>query len=222
MTDEMRIQLEEQKIIARTKGAVVKTYSTPKQAVKTKGFWMLWLCWALVGAAGISMVSLSGQYAISISLPSVTILTAFNLTNGISRFISGALSDHIGRNRTCLIAFALGGVGYILLPHFRSLIPAAIAAACVGLAFGTLFSVTAARISDLFGLKHYSMILSLVFSGYGLVGGLAGPALSGILLSLSNGNYVLVFTTLGLFCLISAFLITKANPAKHLSVVERI
>ena len=175
---------------------------------------MLWLCWALVGAAGISMVSLSGKYSLSIGLSSVTVLTAFNLTNGISRFVAGTISDLIGRNATCCAAFALGGIGYIILPHLHSLILVAIAAACVGFAFGTLFAVTAARISDLFGFRHYSMILALVFSGYGLVGGLAGPALSGLMLSQSNNNYVLVFTVLGIFCLVSAFLITQANPPK--------
>lgn len=215
LPENVAAELEEQKVIARTKGSVVTTYSTPGEAVKTLGFWALWLCWAFVGAAGISMVSLSGKFALSIGLPSVTVLTAFNLTNGISRFVAGTISDLIGRNATCVAAFILGGAGYIVLPFLRSTILVCIAAACVGFAFGTLFAVTAARISDLFGFKHYSMILSLVFSGYGLVGGLAGPALSGMLLSSSGQNYTLVFSVLGGFCLISAFFVTQAKPAKN-------
>ncbi len=214
LSEEITAQLEEQKIYVRTKGSLVTTYSTPGQALRTKGFWALWLVWALVGAAGISMISLSGKYALSIGLSSVTVLTAFNLTNGISRFFAGMISDLIGRNATCVIAFILGGIGYIALPFLHNIALVCIAAAFVGLAFGTLFAVTAARISDLFGFKHYSMILSLVFSGYGLVGGLAGPALSGLMLSSSGDNYMLVFGVLGGFCLISAAVITQAQPSK--------
>ena len=220
LPDNISSELEEQKGIARTKGAVVSTYSTPKQALKAKGFWALWLCWAFVGAAGISMVSLSGKYALSIGLSSVTVLTAFNLTNGISRFVAGTISDLIGRNATCVAAFILGGLGYIALPFLHNIILVGIAAACVGFAFGTLFAVTAARISDLFGFKHYSMILSLVFSGYGLVGGLAGPALSGVMLEKSGNNYMLVFFVLGAFCLTSAFFVTQANPPKLLKKTD--
>ena len=215
LSDELSFELENEKQLASMGSAAsAAASSSPKEALRTKGFWALWLCWAFMGAAGIAMVSLSGPFAISIGLSSAVVLTAFNLTNGIGRFFAGTLSDLIGRNRTCCIAFLIGGAGYFALPHLRNIILVCIAAAFVGFAFGTLFAATAPRISDLFGLEHYSMLLSLVFSGYGLVGGLLGPAFSGWLLEASK-SYLVVFCVLGAFCLLSAFFVTQANPPKN-------
>ena len=214
LSDEVNSQLEEEKREVASKRKLEGGFMTPGQALRTKGFWALWLSWAFVGAAGISMVSLSVKYAVSIELASVTVLTAFNLTNGISRFFAGTISDYLGRNKTCMLAFAIGAIGYFALPFLRSLILVAIAAAFVGFAFGTLFAATAPRISELFGMKYYSMLLALVFSGYGLVGGIAGPAFSGLLLNKSGGNYTLVFIVLGVFCVLGVIAISQANPSK--------
>ena len=154
LPDSLMQQLEREKAEAMpvNKGGSEARSYTPREAVRTKGFWMLWLCWAFMGAAGIAMVSLSGPYAISIGLASATVLTAFNLTNGIGRIVAGTLSDLMGRNATCCIAFAVGGVGYVLLPFLRSLVAVGIGAARVGLALRTPFSASAPRVSDLFGL----------------------------------------------------------------------
>ncbi len=213
ISSEMKEELARQMAEVGTAGQTAKDF-TPKAALKTKAFWMLWLCWAFVGAAGISMVSLSGKFAISAGFSGVVVLTAFNLTNGIGRFFAGTVSDIIGRNATCFIAFILGGIGYLALPFITNEVLAGIAAALVGLAFGTLFAATAARTSDLFGMEHYSMILALIFSGYGLVGGIAGPAFSGMLLTASGENYKLVFSVLGVFCLLGAVFVTQARHGK--------
>lgn len=68
---------------------------TVKEALCSKSFWAVWFAWVFVGAAGISMVSLGGNFATSIAVSSVVVITAFNLTNGIGRIVAGALSDFI-------------------------------------------------------------------------------------------------------------------------------
>jgi OFA family oxalate/formate antiporter-like MFS transporter len=184
---------------------------TVKQALRAKSFWAVWLTWAFVGAAGISMVSIGGNFATSIGLSSVVVITAFNLTNGIGRIVAGALSDFIGRNATGCVAFLLGAVGYILLCFCRSLVLVAILAAFVGFAFGTLFAISAPLVSDLFGLKHYSAIFSLVFVAYGFISGIVGPALVGQLLKATGENYTVVFLLLAAFCLVGVACILQAR-----------
>lgn len=187
---------------------------TVKEALKTRGFWAVWLAWVFVGAAGISMVSQGGNFATSIALPSVVVITAFNLTNGIGRIVAGSLSDFIGRNATGCVAFVMGAVGYALLPFCHNPVLVAVLAAFVGFAFGTLFAISAPLVSDLFGLKHYSTIFSLVFVAYGFISAIVGPALVGLLLELTGENYTIVFPLLAVFCLLGALCIMLARHSK--------
>ncbi len=190
---------------------------TVKEALRSKSFWAVWFAWVFVGAAGISMVSLGGNFAASIAVSGVAVITAFNLTNGIGRIVAGALSDFIGRNATGCVAFLMGAVGYVLLSFCRSLVLVAVLAAFVGFAFGTLFAISAPLVSDLFGLKHYSTIFSLVFVAYGFISGIVGPALAGQLLNATGENYTVVFVLLGVFCVCGALCILQARPARRAS-----
>lgn len=206
--DKMRMQ-------ADSKGPTLaaKDY-TLKEALKTRAFWAVWFAWVFVGAAGISMVSQGGNFAAAIALPSVVVITAFNLTNGIGRIVAGTLSDFIGRNATGCVAFVLGAIGYAAIPFCRNPVLVAILAAFVGFSFGTLFAISAPLVSDLFGLKHYSSIFSLVFMAYGFVSAVVGPALVGMLLKMTGEKYTVVFPLLALFCLAGAVCIMLARHAK--------
>ena len=188
---------------------------TVKESLRTRSFWFLWLTWAFQGAAGIAMVTLSIAYGLSKGLAmesAVVILTAFNITNGGSRIIMGFLSDVIGRNLAMSLTFLSAGGAYFLLPHANTLIVMAFFAAVIGFSFGTLFAVSAPLATDCFGLKHFGAIFGLIFTAYGFVSGILGPSLSGYLLDITTGNFSVVFTYLGIFCILSGILIRWVTP----------
>jgi len=183
---------------------------TLSETLGTKTFWLIWLTWAMAGAGGISMVTLSTSYGLSKGLKlaeAVVILTAFNLTNGASRLVSGYLSDIIGRNGTMAASFLAAACAYWLLPQVHGLLWCASLAAVVGFAFGTLFAVSAPLVVDCFGIAHFGTIFGMVFTAYGFLAGLLGPWLSGYILDVSGGNFRYVFSYLGGFFLLSAILI---------------
>ena len=222
LTPEQQAELDNQKKLAALgKNQSLASHSyTVKEALKSRYFWFMWLAWCFMGAAGISMVSLAKSYESFLlggAATTAIVLTAFNLTNGLGRIVAGTLSDIIGRNLTGFLVLLLGGIGYFLLPLFNSIVVAAILAAFVGFAFGTLFTITAPLVSDLFGLAHYSMIFSLVFTAYGFLSGVLGPAMTGKILGMGEGNqYGIVFRILGVFCVIGAlclFLAKRKNKA---------
>ncbi|MDO5044708.1 MAG: MFS transporter [Coriobacteriia bacterium] len=194
-----------------------------KDALRTKSFWFIWLTWCFMGAAGISMVTLSVGYgnelaAQGFAVSAVALLTAFNLTNGFSRIIAGALSDKIGRNLLGSISFVLAAIGYFGLPFVaNNFILLCIFCAFVGFAFGTLFAITAPLGTDLFGLKNFGLIFGCIFTAYGFVGGLVGPLLSSFVLG-QTGSYTVVFTYLGVFCLLAAVFMMLAKPKKKVLV----
>ncbi len=188
---------------------------TVKESMRTKNFWLLWFTWAMQGSAGIAMVTLSVGFGLAKGLTpavAVLILTAFNLTSGLSRLLSGYLSDYMGRTGVMSITFLAAGISYFILPRGDGLILLLVLAGIIGFAFGTLFAVSAPLVSDCFGLKYFGAIFGLVFTAYGLVSGLLGPSLSGYILDRTAGNYTMVFSYLGVFCLASALLIRFIKP----------
>jgi len=210
----MRVPEQDQAPAARGAGARPSTLGrslTVAEAVRTRNFWFMWLSWALAGGAGFAMVTLSTLFGLKMGLSmeqAVLILAAYGLMNGLSRIISGYLSDHIGRKVTMVSAFAIGGCAYILMPHANGLILWAIMAACVAYAFGTLFAVSAAMATDCFGLKHFGAIYGLIFTAYGFFAGPLGPWLGGKILDVTGGNFTIVFSYLGGFYLLAGALIS--------------
>jgi MFS transporter, OFA family, oxalate/formate antiporter len=191
---------------------------TVRESLGTKSFWFLWLTWAFEGAAGIAMVTLSTAFGLSRGFrigSAVILLTAFNITNGLGRIIMGYLSDKIARGLAMSLTFLASGLAYLLLPHFRELPVLAFLAAVVGFGFGTLFAVSAPLAADCFGLRHFGAILGLVFTAYGFVSGILGPSLSGYLLDLTGGNFVIVFSYLGFFSILAAFFIRFVIPPRQ-------
>jgi len=83
---------------------------TVQESLHTRSFWFLWITWALAGAAGVAMSLLSTAYGLSRGFgleSAILILTAFNLTNGTGRLVSGllrpqALRGHIWAGLCCL------------------------------------------------------------------------------------------------------------------------
>lgn len=185
------------------------------EAIKTREFWCLWLTWAFAGAAGASMLVLSTGFGLARGLSlaqAVVILTAFNLTNGSGRLVSGFFSDRLGCSRTMAVSFTGAAVAYLVMPHLEGIWLWAAMAAVIGFAFGTLFTVTAPLACDCFGMAHFGSIFGLIFTAYGFLSGPLGPWLSGYILDLTQGNYTLVFSYLGLMYLASAGLIILVRP----------
>lgn len=199
------------------KAVTVRDSLTVKESIKTRSFWFLWLTWALQGAAGIAMVTLSVAFGLARGFPmesAALLLTAFNLTNGLSRLLSGFLSDLIGRHRTLVSTFFAAACAYFILPHVNTIGIAAVLGAVIGFSYGTLFAVSAPLVSDSFGLKHFGAIFGLVFTAFGFLSGLLGPSLSGYLLDLTGGDFLPVFAYLGVFCILSGFFIRLVVPPR--------
>lgn len=203
-----------QKVNAK-KGIASSCSYKPREAVKTIPFWCMCGIWACMGAAGISMVTLSTNYAAFLGIANgVAILTVFNVTNGISRIIAGVLFDKIGGRTTAFIAFIVATVGYVGLNFSNSFLWILIFAACVGYGFGTMFAVSAPLLTDIFGIEYFGLIFGLVFMAYGLLGGFIGPNLYGVVLQ-NTGSYHPVFIYLGCFALVSAILIRFVKPIQQ-------
>ncbi len=191
---------------------------TAAESLRTRSFWLLWLTWAFAGAAGIAMVSISVSLGIERGLSmaqAVLLLTAFSVMNGLSRLISGQLSDLIGAKKTMSIAFLLAGAAYFLLPHVEGVVILTVLAGVIGFALGTLFAASAPFVGECFGMAHFGVIFGLIFTAYGFVAGILGSWFSGYLLDATNGNYTLVLGFLGTLMILSSIMVRIATPANE-------
>ena len=58
------------------------------------------------------------------------------------------------------------------------------------------------------------MIFGLLYTGYGIIGGVVGPFVSGLVLEKTNDNYIIVFTYLGIMAFIGFLSILIVNDKK--------
>ncbi len=185
------------------------------ETIKLKPFWLLWGVWALAGAGGISMITLSASYGafLGFSLDQyVWILIGFSITNGGGRLLCGRLADYFAHQKILMVCFLISGSAYLMLIFSTNLIMVSLLASCVGLAFGAMFAVSAPLVSHCFGLANFGRIFGLVFTAYGFVAGFLGPWLSGFLLDLNNESFALVFIYLAFFYFTASFFIVKIKP----------
>ncbi len=193
---------------------------TARQALATPALRFLWVVWAFLGAAGIAMVTLAttvGRLKGFGPDAAMGLLVSFGAANGLSRVVTGALSDAIGARPTLCMASVAAGAAYACLPFAASPTGSAALTALVGVAFGTLFTVSVPLIFECFGPDHFAPVFGLVFTAYGFVSGLLGPWLGGYLLDRSHGNLFVVCAYLAVLCVAAGGLVlgVRPSPPRH-------
>ena len=134
--------------------------------VKTPVFWVMYLMFVLVAAGGLMATAQLGPIAkdfeiarrrrsslLGLTLPALTFaLSIDRVLNGVTRPFFGWMSDHIGRENTMFIAFALEGVGILVLCKFGHIpLVFVLLTGLVFFAWGEIYSLFPATCGDTFG-----------------------------------------------------------------------
>jgi len=190
----------------------------PTRIVKTGRFWMLWLMFALMSAAGLMVIGHIAAYAEEIGLTAMyAAITASVLSgfNALGRPGSAMLCDRIGVAGTMLILFTLQGAMMVIFPHFAlTILTIYIAVAIIGFNFGANFALFPSATADSFGIKNLGGNYGLVFTAYG-VGGTLGPVMGAYIYDATQ-SYTMAFTIAALFVFIAVALalVFKARYSK--------
>ena len=154
---------------------------TPSQMVRTPVFWVMYAMFVLVAAGGLmataQMAPIAKDFAIDgvkfnimgMILPALTFALAIDrVLNGLTRPFFGWVSDHIGREKTMFIAFALESVGIIALYYFgRDPIMFVILTGLVFFAWGEIYSLFPATTADTFGTRNAAGNAGLMYTAKG-------------------------------------------------------
>ncbi len=214
---------------ASTKVAQTRRDYTLGEAIRTPVFWVMWAMFIGTVSGGLMAVAQLGVIAhdlgvkeTPVSVLGITMaalpfaLMLDRVMNGISRPLFGFISDHIGREATMFVAFALEGFGIIMLSRFgHDPMMFLLLSGMVFLAWGEVYSLFSATSADTFGTKHAGKIYGVLYCAKG-VAALLVPL--GNLLMEATGTWATVLyvtAAMDLSAALCAILVLKPMLARH-------
>ncbi|WP_170979190.1 MFS transporter [Roseomonas sp. HF4] len=167
------------------------------QAMRTRHFWLLFLVYMLT-SIGSFLVSLH-QLAFAVGQGFEPLYAAFVLGTGSllalpGVILTGTISDHIGRERAAILAYAISilGVAFALaIEDADQHVMLWLHAVFFGVTWGARGPAITAKTADLFGGPRLGTILGLITVGSGLGAGI-GSWGAGFLFDVT-GSYRIVF-----------------------------
>jgi OFA family oxalate/formate antiporter-like MFS transporter len=178
---------------------------SPAETLRSPVFWLLYLMMALVSAGGLmataQLAPIAHEFKVAgvpvsllgITLPALTFaLSIDRVLNGFTRPFFGWVSDHIGRENTMFIAFALEAAGILALGAYgHDPLLFVLLGGVVFFAWGEIYSLFPSICTDCYGTKYATTNAGLLYTAKGTAG-LLVPIAS--LLVAETGNWHIVFT----------------------------
>ncbi|MGH9524972.1 MAG: oxalate/formate MFS antiporter [Terriglobales bacterium] len=223
-------------IVAAVRGAVnplTRRNFVPGEMLKTPVFWMLYLCMILVASGGLmaaaEVAPIAKDYGVDkipvsyfgAMLPLLTVaLSIDSLVNGLTRPLTGWISDILGRENTMMLVFAVEGLAiWGLMSYGHSVVGFLVFAPLIFLGYGEIFSLFPAASGDTFGPKYAAANNGLLYTAKGT---------SSLLIPLANvlkasaGSWVPVLWIAGALPIIAAVLAKFALAPMRRRLLERV
>jgi MFS transporter, OFA family, oxalate/formate antiporter len=202
---------------ARKAPATPSPEYTPMQMLRSPPFWVMYVMFVLTATGGLIATAqlkpvakdlgLETSQAVLFGMTVMALpftLSVSRVLNGVSRPFFGWISDHIGRENTMGIAFALEGLSFLLLAWIGASPTAFILVTClVFFAYGEIFSLFPATCADSYGKKFASANAGLLYTAKGTAS-LIVPISS--LIAASFGGWNGLFVALAAMNIVAAIL----------------
>jgi MFS transporter, OFA family, oxalate/formate antiporter len=153
----------------------------PMEIVKQPVFWVMYVMFVLMAAGGLMATAQLAPIAkdfkiadvpvslIGLTLPALTFaLSIDRVLNGLCRPFFGWVSDHIGRENTMFIAFAIESVGIMCLSVYgQDPVAFVILTGLVFFAWGEIYSLFPSTCTDSFGPTYATANAGLLYTAKG-------------------------------------------------------
>lgn len=173
---------------ASTRGDGGVVHYTWRETVRTWQFWVMYLMFFFVAAAGLMITARVILYAEALSLTAfvaTVAATLLPLASGGGRLIVGGISDRFPRERVMAASFLTCGIGTLAIVGFGGLGIGAgyvLAVAVAVFFWSSQFALFPSTVGDYYGQRHSSSNYALLYSakmwggifGGGVVGWLVG------------------------------------------------
>ena len=153
----------------------------PLEVLKTPVFWVMYLMFFLVAAAGLmaimQLATIAKEFKIAnepasilaLTLPALTFALAIDrVFSGLTRPFFGWVSDRMGREHALAIAFAVEAAALVALPAFgRDPLLFVLLTGLIFFAWGEIYSLFPAACADSFGTRYAATHAGLLFTAKG-------------------------------------------------------
>ncbi|CBS88574.1 oxalate/formate MFS antiporter [Azospirillum lipoferum] len=211
--------------------AAERRHFTPQEMLRTPVFWIMYAMFTMVAAGGLMVTAQLGPIAadmglvdapvsmLGLTLPALTFaLSIDRVMNGITRPFFGWVSDHIGRENTMFIAFAIEAAGVMALSAYGAdPLAFVILTGLVFFAWGEIFSLFPACCGDTFGSRFAATNAGLLYTAKGTAA-LLVPI--GNLMVEATGSWQTVFYSVAIVNALAAFLalfVLKPRRARYIA-----
>ena len=166
------------------------------QMLRTGHFYILYMMMFVMGVGGLMVTAQLAPLADSfkISATALTIALSMNpIANGISRLFWGWVSDHMGRERTMVVAFLIQSAALLSIPILvrGSDTFFIVCMAMVYFSWGEIYVLFPSLTADIFGSRNASANYGFLYSTKG-VASIVGGGLAAILFE-KTGSWSVVF-----------------------------
>ena len=202
------------------------------EALKTGPFWMMYVIFTAAAGGGLIAMAQIAPIAnnfglastpvafLGTTLPLLTLTMSIdNLASGLTRPLTGFISDRIGRENLMLIVFIGEGIALLGLVTFgHSPIAFLIFAPAIFLFWGEIYAISAALAGDTFGSKHVTATSGALFSSKGIAA-LCVPL--GSLVAAVSGSWTVVFAMCAAVSIATALLSKLVLAPMRAKFIER-
>jgi MFS transporter, OFA family, oxalate/formate antiporter len=204
---------------------------TPTEMLKSPVFYLMFVMMSMMSTSGLMVTSNVGPFAKEFGVANMMVLgmaalplslTLSRVTNGLTRPFFGWVSDHIGREGTMALAFALEAVAILIL--FAYINQPALFVVLTGLVFfgwGEIFSLFPSTLTDTFGPKYAATNYGFLYIAQGIGSILGGPAAA--YLKQATGSWTAVFIVVAVLDAVTALLaitMLKSMRQRHMMAAK--
>lgn len=193
------------KVTVRTHGEQFNSL----EMLHTPQFYVLYVMMLMMGVGGLMVTAQAAPLADSFKISRAALTFALTLNpiaNGASRLFWGWVSDHLGRERTMLIAFLIQSVclASVVVVGRTSDTAFIVCLALVFFSWGEIYALFPPAAADFFGARNVSSNYAFLYSTKG-VAALIGVGTSAVLFE-KTGSWTAVFYGSAVLALCSALM----------------
>jgi oxalate/formate antiporter len=181
----------------------------PARMLRTPVFWLLFLMFTMMSTGGLMVITQFKSFAQAFGVDAHATVTLFGValaavpaaltfdrvTNGLTRPFFGWVSDHLGRENTMALAFALEAGAVCALLAWRSdPLMLVLLSGLVFFGWGEIFSLFPATLTDTFGAAQASSNYGFLYMAQG-VGSILGAPVAARIFE-ATGSWLPVFYTI--------------------------